>query len=148
MGGLVVKKAFVLAETVPDFKGRIRSIFFLATPHRGSDYAALLNNILTVSGFLSPRQYLNDLTSGSTSAQLINDEFAKLASELPVFSFYETLRMSMGISSSLIVDKTSAVLGQVSPFFSTPLEWLQLTLVISRSRLCKRASSISECQPP
>lgn len=117
MGGLVVKKAFILAQSIPNFKQRIRSIFFLATPHRGSDYAALLNNILTVSGFLSPRQYLSDLTTGSTSAQIINDEFGKQAKDLPVFSFYETLRMSMGISSSLIVDKTSAVLGMrsVSP---------------------------------
>lgn len=122
MGGLVVKKAFILAQSIPDLKGRIRSIFFLATPHRGSDYAALLNNILTISGFLSPRQYLNDLTSGSTSAQLINDEFGKLASELPVFSFYETLRMSMGISSSLIVDKTSAVLGK-RPSHTHPCHW-------------------------
>ncbi|KAI9759059.1 MAG: hypothetical protein M1835_000474 [Candelina submexicana] len=55
MGGLVVKKAFVLANNFPEFQKRIQCMFFLATPHRGSGYAAVLNNILTVSGIMSPR---------------------------------------------------------------------------------------------
>lgn len=112
MGGLVIKKAFILGRDVPEFHQRIRCIFFLATPHRGSDYAALLNNILAVSGFLSPRDYVTDLVTGSTSAQLINEDFGRYAHDLPVFSFYETLRMSIGVSSSLVVDKASAVLGE------------------------------------
>ncbi|KUI53165.1 Vegetative incompatibility protein HET-E-1 [Cytospora mali] len=110
MGGLVIKKAFILAKDVPGFQERIRCIFFLATPHRGSDYAALLNNILAVSGVLSPRHYITDLVAGSTSAQLINEDFGRHASDLPVFSFYETLRMSIGISSFLIVNRSSAIL--------------------------------------
>ncbi|KAI1455463.1 NACHT and WD domain protein [Annulohypoxylon moriforme] len=111
MGGLVVKKAFTLARDVSDFKGRIKCLFFLATPHRGSDYAATLNNILTVSGIMSSRQYIDDLTTGSTSTSLINDDFGKYANDTRIFSFYETLRMSLGISSSLIVEKSSAILG-------------------------------------
>lgn len=112
MGGLVIKKAYILARDVPEFQERIRCIFFLATPHRGSDYAALLNNILTVSGVLSPRHYITDLMTGSTSAQLINEDFGRCAGDLPVFSFYETLRMSLGVTSCVIVDKSSAVLGK------------------------------------
>lgn len=112
MGGLVIKKAFILAKDVPEFKDRIRCIFFLATPHRGSDYAALLNNVLAVSGVLSPRRYITDLMTGSTSAQLINEDFARYANELPVFSFYETLRMSIGVTSGMIVNKSSAILGK------------------------------------
>jgi hypothetical protein len=96
---------------VLDFRDRIRCIFFLATPHRGSDYAAILNNILTITGILSSRDYIKDLTTGSTSAQLINDEFGKYAHDLPIFSFYETLRMNVGLSSALIVKPDSAVLG-------------------------------------
>lgn len=111
MGGLVVKKAFTLARDVPDFQECIRCIFFLATPHRGSDYAAILNNVLAVSGALSSRHYITDLMTGSTSTQLINEDFGRYASELPVFSFYEILRTSLGISSCVIVDKSSAVLG-------------------------------------
>lgn len=92
-------------------RDRIRCIFFLATPHRGSDYAAILNNILTITGILSSRDYIKDLTTGSSSAQLINDEFGKYAHDLPIFSFYETLRMPVGLSSTLIVKPDSAVLG-------------------------------------
>ncbi|KAI0132592.1 NACHT and WD domain protein [Xylariales sp. AK1849] len=112
MGGLVIKKAFILARDVPDFQERIRCIFFLATPHRGSDYAAVLNNILTISGILSPRDYITDLTAGSTSAQLINEDFGRYANDLTIFSFYETLQMKLGISSSLVVEKSSAILVQ------------------------------------
>ncbi|KAK8013149.1 hypothetical protein PG991_009420 [Apiospora marii] len=111
MGGIVIKKAFVLAHDIPDLKHRIRCIFFLGTPHRGSDYAALLNSVLAMSGIMSSRDYIRDLTSGSTSAGLINDSFGKVARDLPIFSFYETLHMSMGISSGLIVGKASAILG-------------------------------------
>ncbi|SPO01575.1 uncharacterized protein DNG_04248 [Cephalotrichum gorgonifer] len=93
---------------------RIRCMVFLATPHRGSDYAAVLNLILRISGaagISSAREYVNDLTTGSTSTQLINDDFGKFAHELLIHSFYETLETKIGVSSTLIVDKNSAVLG-------------------------------------
>ena len=132
MGGLVIKKvsppyrnnhlslitqiltlpqAFILSRDIPEFHKRIRCIFFLATPHRGSDYAAILNNILTISGVLTPRQYITDLTTGSTSIQLINHEFGKHAHDVPIFSFYESLKTSIGVSSVYIVEKDSAILG-------------------------------------
>ncbi|RYP60677.1 hypothetical protein DL769_008016 [Monosporascus sp. CRB-8-3] len=107
------RNAYILARDVPDFKDRIRCIFFLATPHRGSDYAAILNNILMVSGVMSSRHYITDLTTGSTSTELINNDFGKYANDLQIFSFYETIRMNLGISSSLIVEKSSAILGEV-----------------------------------
>ncbi|KAK1764024.1 hypothetical protein QBC33DRAFT_548570 [Phialemonium atrogriseum] len=112
MGGLVIKKAFILAQNVPDFKNRVRCIFFLATPHRGSGHAATLNNLLTVSGIMSSRHYLADLATGSTSIQLINDDFERCAHDLPIFTFYETLGMLPAISSALIVEKNSAILGR------------------------------------
>ncbi len=61
---------------------------------------------------MSSRQYLTDITTGSISAQLINEDFEKYASDLPIFSFYETLQMKLGISSSLVVEKSSAILGK------------------------------------
>ncbi|KAH6975963.1 NACHT and WD domain protein [Ilyonectria sp. MPI-CAGE-AT-0026] len=111
MGGLVIKKAFVLSKEVSEFQDRIRCIFFLATPHRGSNYAAMFNNILTVSGVMSSQPYISDLTTGSTSAQRINDDFLKYANDLTIFSFYETLPMNIRISSRIIVEKNSAILG-------------------------------------
>lgn len=95
----------------------MQCIFFLATPHRGSDYAGVLNNILKVSGVTglkSSREYLDDLTVGSTSTQLINEEFGYHAHDLPTYSYYETLPMHVGVTSSIIVDKSSAILGKWS----------------------------------
>ena len=63
---------------------------------------------------MSSRHYLDDIKVGSTSAQLINVEFSNCASDLPIFSFYETLQTKLAISTSLIVDKSSAILGKIS----------------------------------
>jgi len=65
-----------------------------------------------MTGLSTAREYVKDLTAGSTSTQLINDEFGKFAHELAIYSFYETLETKIGVSSALIVDKTSAVLGK------------------------------------
>ncbi|RFU24716.1 hypothetical protein B7463_g11619, partial [Scytalidium lignicola] len=113
MGGLVIKKAYILAHqdiAHQQIAERIRCIFFLATPHWGSDYASLLNSILKVSGFSSSREYINDITKGSTSAQLLNEDFGRYASNLRIYSFHETLP-TIGVSSSLIVGRDSAILG-------------------------------------
>lgn len=150
MGGLVVKKAsfhgwalltytlrrstnsniqtFILAQNIPKFKDRIKCIFFLATPHRGSDsdYIATLKSILRESG--TSRRYIADLTTGSTSTQLINAEFTKYANDVQVFSFYETLRVKVGFCSKLIVDKASAILGNLPNWAQLWLgHWLETT---------------------
>ncbi|KAJ3487312.1 hypothetical protein NLG97_g6435 [Lecanicillium saksenae] len=130
MGGLVIKKVtiqglqkharhlltflwqtFILAQDIPSWKHRIRSIFFLATPHRGSNYAAVLKNILTVSGAASNRQYVGDLTTSSQTLKLINEDFGKRAHDIAIYSFFETLKTKIGPTSILVVDKESAVLG-------------------------------------
>lgn len=111
MGGLVIKKTFILAQDIPSWKHRIRSIFFLATPHRGSNYAAILKNILTVSGAASTRQYVGDLTTSSQTLKLINEDFGKRAHDIEIYSFFETLKTKIGPTSVLIVDRDSAVLG-------------------------------------
>lgn len=115
LGGLVVKQAYIALRerrVDPEFAERIQSIFFLATPHRGSDYASTLSNILKMTGFLSSPEYLSELTTGSASIQLINQDFCRYAGDLHIFSFFETLRMSLGgLASVLIVEKSSAILG-------------------------------------
>ncbi|KAL2108516.1 hypothetical protein VUR80DRAFT_3732 [Thermomyces stellatus] len=113
MGGLVIKKAYLVAQEdshETQLSKRIRCMFFLATPHRGSDYAAVLNRILKVSG-VSSKQYVKDLTSGSMSTKLLNYEFGKFAQDLMIYSYYETQETKLGVSSGLIVDRDSAVLG-------------------------------------
>jgi hypothetical protein len=104
-------------KTDRELSERIRCIFFLATPHRGSDYAAVLNSVLKyagVTGLASSREYIKDLATGSASTQLINNEFARHTENLTIYSFCETLPTISG-SSGLIVDKVSAVLGMHVP---------------------------------
>ena len=111
MGGLVLKRAFILSCQDPvyaDVSHRIHSVFFLATPHRGADSAHVLENILRV--FHGKVPYLADLNRGSAATQSINDEFRQWAETLQLWSFYESERTSLGFTSKLIVDKTSAIL--------------------------------------
>ncbi|KAH1636019.1 hypothetical protein KXW31_002675 [Aspergillus fumigatus] len=112
MGGLVVKKAFLLAKqnaTDRYLVKRIRAMYFLATPHRGSDSAKLLSNILNIA--YSSRAYVSDLKRGSDAINLINDEFRRHSENIDLWSFYETQKFSIGVFRVLIVDPDSATLG-------------------------------------
>lgn len=84
-------------------------MFFLATPHRGSDSASLLANLLKLSHGSKP--YLKDLQENSPSTQSINDDFRHVSGNLRLRSFYETLPTNIGVNSVIIVDRNSAVLG-------------------------------------
>ncbi|KAK4098485.1 hypothetical protein N658DRAFT_431842, partial [Parathielavia hyrcaniae] len=111
MGGCVAKKAYILARQDPiaaDFAARVQSIFFLATPHRGSDMAAILENILAMAWGKKP--YVTDLTPNSSALTAINDTFRHFAPELCLWSFYETLP-TRSIVSRIVVDRHSATLG-------------------------------------
>ena len=115
MGGLVVKKAYVLGEHDAQYAHLIRSvrgIMFLATPHRGSHYAKILNNILSTSLLGAPsKAYIDDLDTRSRALQDINEQFRTSCDDLLLFSFYETFKTSLGFKKSLIVEKESATLG-------------------------------------
>lgn len=104
-------EAFVLAKDARDFHDRIRTIFFLGTPHRGSEYAKTLGKILSVSGS-TYQHYIKDLTTDSVTARLLNVEFIKHAHDLPIYSFYEIMKMSLGPRSDIVVERDSAVLGE------------------------------------
>ena len=112
MGGLVIKKAYMLASQGAAYKTlteRVHTMYFLATPHRGSDSAKLLNNILHIA--YSSRAYVADLERGSEALQLINDEFRNYSADMDLWSFYETQKLKIGVLSTLIVDPDSATLG-------------------------------------
>lgn len=113
MGGLVIKKAYMLAKQDSDCEplaARFHSILFLATPHRGSDSAKLLSNILQAAH--SSRAYVTDLKRSSGTIQIINDEFRNYSSGINLSSFYETQKLNMGGGfSTLIVAPDSATLG-------------------------------------
>ena len=112
MGGLVIKKVYILARQSVVYQGlanRFHTIYFLATPHRGSDSAKLLNNILQVAS--SSRAYVADLERGSSAIRSINEEYRHYSADVNIWSFYETQKLKLGFSSTLIVDPDSATLG-------------------------------------
>ncbi|KAJ5162891.1 Eisosome protein 1 [Penicillium coprophilum] len=115
MGGLVFKKAFVhghLDEQYHKITSSIKAVLFMATPHRGTDLAESLNRILTSSIFgHSPKDYVRELTKGSTTLDELNDTFRHHAAKLQIFSFYETLSTAVGPMNLMILEKHSSLLG-------------------------------------
>jgi WD40 repeat protein len=113
MGGLVVKKAYLLGQNDEEYKHIIHSIcsiVFLATPHRGSNLAEFLNTLLKAS-FQSKKEFIKDLEKSSRAIEDLNEQFRHIAPKLSIFSFYETLATTVGPVQRTIVDKDSAVLG-------------------------------------
>lgn len=112
MGGLVIKRAYILARGKQEFvslAGRVQAIFFLATPHRGSDLASLLSKILNLTG--GARPFVTDLHRNSLATQSINDEFSQHCQDLQLYSFYETVPTSYGVGKTLIVGQDLATMG-------------------------------------
>ena len=115
MGGLVVKKAYILGRSDSEYAQIISNVYgivFLATPHRGAQYAKMLNNILSTAPLgAPPKAYIADLDTHSSALQDINEQFGKLCNELSLFSFFETLKTSFGLTKLVIVEKESGILG-------------------------------------
>ncbi|KAI9890123.1 MAG: hypothetical protein M1814_004404 [Vezdaea aestivalis] len=116
LGGLVVKKAFILGSCDKQFKqiiDSIRAFVFMATPHRGSDFANLLNKGLTINpAGGSAKNYITELAKNSSSLQDINEQFRGLCGNVSLVSFYETLKTSLGLGiKKYVVEKDSGVLG-------------------------------------
>jgi WD40 repeat protein len=110
----VIKKAYILARRDNATKGlaaRVQCLMFLATPHRGASLASLLSNILRAAGVFSVKPFLSDLEKNSPGLDMINDEFRHYADDVRLWSFYETLRLNIGVQSVLIVEKDSASIG-------------------------------------
>jgi hypothetical protein len=102
----------MLAREDPDLKdlaSRIHSLYFLATPHRGSDLAKILVNILKVSYGTKP--FVTELERNSESIASINDSFRHCSEDLQLWSFYETVPSNFVLTKMIIVDKASATLG-------------------------------------
>ncbi|OAF56412.1 hypothetical protein VC83_06681 [Pseudogymnoascus destructans] len=104
MGGLVVKKAYVLGKHDKQYSGLIAQVYgnlFLATPHRGAQYAKVLNNILSTCPLVTaPKAYVAELDTQSSSLQDINEQFR---------IYWEELQL--GITKVIIVEKESGILG-------------------------------------
>ena len=108
----MIKRAYIMANQKEEFQflaQRVRTIIFLATPHRGADLAQLLTRVLNLSP--GERPFVKDLHRNSLATQSINDEFPQYSQYLRLYSFYETLPTAFGLGKSLVVEKDAAVLG-------------------------------------
>ncbi|POS72340.1 hypothetical protein DHEL01_v209267 [Diaporthe helianthi] len=123
MGGLVVKKAFLLGlhdENYSKMVSAVSAIIFLSTPHRGSNLAETLNRVLSAS-FQSPKSFISDITKSSPAIEEINEQFRHHVSRLSIWSFYETLSTSIGPKKMMVLEKESSVLGYPTEI-SRPLQ--------------------------
>ncbi|KAL0778440.1 hypothetical protein CaCOL14_006093 [Colletotrichum acutatum] len=112
MGGLVAKKAYLIATRDPNYETigkRIHTMLFLGTPHRGADSASVARLLRQSAGYGS-KAFLDDLIPGSGTLDQINDEFRHICHNINLWSFFESLPMSFGPTSSFVVEKESAVL--------------------------------------
>ncbi|KAI4689374.1 uncharacterized protein J4E88_002726 [Alternaria novae-zelandiae] len=110
MGGLVIKKACVLSKTNPDYSdiaNRLHSLYFLGTPHRGSNLAGVLNNFLRLSGS-GRRAYVSSLQAKSESIRILSDSFRIHYAGIHLHTFYESQPTP---PVGMIVDQESATLG-------------------------------------
>ncbi|KAI0131937.1 hypothetical protein BJ170DRAFT_611830 [Xylariales sp. AK1849] len=134
MGGLVAKKAYLLATRDSTYKTiaqRIHTMYFLGTPHRGAD-SAQVAKLLIASTSLGTKSFVDELLPGSGSLDQINDEFRHVCGNLKLWSFFEGTPTDFGVRSSLVVDKNSAILG-------LPHEHTQF-LQADHRHICKFAS--------
>ncbi|CAG8961443.1 hypothetical protein HYFRA_00013893 [Hymenoscyphus fraxineus] len=115
MGGLVLKKMYMICREDPLYSSlaaRVHTMVFLATPHRGSGLARVLD--YSLKSIVLPggsKGYVDDLKDDSVMLQLINDGFRHISGSLQLRSFYEVVETQLGPISNLIVSRESAVLG-------------------------------------
>ncbi|KAI3327016.1 hypothetical protein HD806DRAFT_380060 [Xylariaceae sp. AK1471] len=115
MGGLVVKKAYMLALQDPKYQDVSKcmmqgAMIFLGTPHRGSESAATLHRVLSAT--IGSKAFIQELMRNSDTLVAINEDFRHHVENLTLWSFHETEPTSLGPGkSSIIVDRSSAVLG-------------------------------------
>ncbi|KAK3388078.1 hypothetical protein B0T20DRAFT_491497 [Sordaria brevicollis] len=122
MGGLVVKKAYLMGfhdENYKDIIAAVSAIIFLSTPHRGTNLAETLNNLLQYS-FQAQKKFISDLAKNSPAIEDINEQFRHVAPKLSIYSFYETLETSIGPKKVMVLEKDSSVMGYPSEI-SKPL---------------------------
>ncbi|KAI8948085.1 hypothetical protein F4801DRAFT_592075 [Xylaria longipes] len=123
MGGLVVKKAYLLGLHDANYQQVVKgisAIIFLSTPHRGTNLAKTLNKVLAAS-FQSTKYFISDLTKSSPAIEELNEQFRHVAPNLSIWSFYEILATSIGPWKIMVLEKDSSVLGYPAEI-SRPLQ--------------------------
>ncbi|KAL8644571.1 MAG: hypothetical protein Q9226_007697 [Calogaya cf. arnoldii] len=120
---LNIGHAYMQGQNDPNYEAIIRAISaitFLATPHRGTNLADLLDRILRSTFVSNSKLYVSELAKNSFTLQKLNEQFRHIAPRLEIVSFYETQSTSIGLKSArviwandikMILEKESSVLG-------------------------------------
>jgi hypothetical protein len=87
----------------------ISAILFLATPHRGTNLAEILNRVLQTTLVSTPKKYISELSKDSFTLQKLNEQFRHVAPKLDIVSFYETQPTSIGLKGARVVSKYSMI---------------------------------------
>ncbi|KAI0883125.1 uncharacterized protein GGS22DRAFT_36216 [Annulohypoxylon maeteangense] len=132
IGGLVAKLALVKANMKHELRPLIfdcHGIAFFATPHRGSSYMSMphlresIQHLLYLQKPL-PRSIARELRIGNKSLLQMHDQFMDIASELRIWTFYETIDSQLSGLGSSDFDEVH---------FSAPLTSIKSGLVGSRA---------------
>ncbi|KAI1422515.1 hypothetical protein F5Y12DRAFT_762408 [Xylaria sp. FL1777] len=132
IGGLVVKSALVKARKHEDLRPLVfdcHGITFFATPHRGSSYLSMPNLRESIQHLLYlekplPRSITDELRLGYKPLLKLHDKFTDVASELRVWTFYETVDSQLSGLGSYDFDEVH---------FSAPITSIKSGLVGSRT---------------
>lgn len=93
----------------PDYEAIVKAISaitFLATPHRGTMLAQVLNRILDSVMITNSKQYVADLRKNSATLQKVNEQFRHIAPRLDIVSLYETLPTPIALKKTRVVRGT------------------------------------------
>ncbi|KAH7324678.1 hypothetical protein B0I35DRAFT_388611 [Stachybotrys elegans] len=107
IGGLIAKRAYLLATGNPTYHRigqRIAAMHFLATPHRGLDSKQLCKLARKQCGS-NPRRFVDDLGPYSKILDQINEEFRHVCHNIDMFSFPETVPITVGRRTAFVVEQ-------------------------------------------
>ena len=107
-----ITKAYMQGQNDPKYESIIKAIsaiIFLATPHRGTNLAEILNRILQSTLLSNSKHYVSELAKNSFTLQKLNEQFRHIAPRLDIVSFYETQPSSLGLKNARIVGKFHSI---------------------------------------
>ncbi|KAI1329879.1 hypothetical protein F5Y16DRAFT_364948 [Xylariaceae sp. FL0255] len=131
VGGLVVKQALVKASLTPELKPLVyqcHGITFFATPHRGSSYLSMPTMRESIQELLFlekplPFSITEELAIGYKPMLKLHDMFTDIASEIRIWTFYETVDSPLSGMGWVEYDETH---------FSAPITSIKSCLVRTR----------------
>ena len=84
-------------------------MFFLATPHQVVDMHRLVHVYFPTS-----KPYCPEFEAKLGPIQTANVEFGQVANRISIHSFYETIPTKIGVSTNVVVKRSSAILGKLN----------------------------------